>query len=348
MPMDTDIASLLERLAMTEAPASLDALRQATDTTLRSWHGPLEAVDHTETFAVPTRDGQQIRVRAYWPAVASESAARRPALVYAHGGGWCLGTLELYDNPCRALANATQCVVLSVDYRLAPEHRFPVPLEDFCDALDWVVREAAGLGLDPARIAVGGDSAGGNLAAAACLVARERGGPSIAHQLLLYPPLDASMSATSYRTCGQGYYLTQDVMRYCFDMYLTDPADGGSPRVSPLQAASLEGLPPATLLACEYDPVRDDAHAYAERLREAGVAADFVVLPGMIHACIHLAGVTSAARQVFDVAGASCVEGCRVRRPRDIGNGRAISVVSTDCLFDRLHGSRIDGRQQVG
>lgn len=137
MPIDTDIALLLERLAVTEAPASLDALRRATDTTLRGWHGPLEAVDHTETFAVPTRDGQQIRVRAYWPSVAAESAARRPALVYAHGGGWCLGTLELYDNPCRALANATQCVVLSVDYRLAPEHRFPVPLEDFCDALDW-------------------------------------------------------------------------------------------------------------------------------------------------------------------------------------------------------------------
>ncbi|WP_423382408.1 alpha/beta hydrolase [Burkholderia sp. LMG 32019] len=304
MPIDINIASLLEQPAAAEAPASLDALRQATDTALRGWHGPLEAVDHTETFGVPTRDGQQIRVRAYWPSVTSARAARQPAIVYAHGGGWCLGTLELYDNPCRALANATQCVVLSVDYRLAPEHRFPVPVEDFCDALDWVFREAAGLGLDPARIAVGGDSAGGNLAAAACLVARERGGPPIAHQLLLYPPLDASMSSTSYRTCGQGYYLTQEIMQYCFDMYLTDPADGGSPCVSPLRAASLEGLPPATLLACEYDPVRDDAHAYAQRLRAAGVPVDYVVLPGMIHACIHMAGVTSAARQVFDVAGA--------------------------------------------
>ncbi|NHV26839.1 alpha/beta hydrolase [Burkholderia sp. D-99] len=304
MPIDINIASLLEQLAVAEAPASLDALRQATDTALRGWHGPLETVDRTETFEVPTRDGQQIRVRAYWPSVTSAGAARQPAIVYAHGGGWCLGTLELYDNPCRALANATQCVVLSVDYRLAPEHRFPVPLEDFCDALDWVCHEAAGLGLDPARIAVGGDSAGGNLAAAACLVARERGGPPIAHQLLLYPPLDASMSSTSYRTCGQGYYLTQEIMRYCFDMYLTDPADGGSPCVSPLRAASLEGLPPATLLACEYDPVRDDAHAYAQQLRAAGVAVDYVVLPGMIHACIHMAGVTSAARQVFDVAGA--------------------------------------------
>ncbi|VWC57010.1 esterase [Burkholderia aenigmatica] len=304
MPIDANIAALLERLAGGEPPASLDALRQATDTALRGWHGPLEAVDRTETFAVPTRDGRQIRVRAYWPAVTSARVAGQPAIVYAHGGGWCLGTLELYDNPCRALANATQCVVLSVDYRLAPEHPFPVPLEDFCDALDWVFREAGALGLDPTRIAVGGDSAGGNLAAAACLVARERSGPAIAHQLLLYPPLDASMSTVSYRTCGQGYYLTQEIMRVCFDLYLADADDGSSPGVSPLRAASFEGLPPATLLACEYDPVRDDAQAYAERLREAGVPADCVVLPGMIHACIHMVGVTPAARRVFDVAGA--------------------------------------------
>ncbi|HDR9484643.1 TPA: alpha/beta hydrolase [Burkholderia aenigmatica] len=304
MPIDANIAALLEQLAGVEPPASLDALRQATDTTLRHWHGPLEAVDRTETFSVPTRDGRQIRVRAYWPAVTSACAAGQPAIVYAHGGGWCLGTLELYDNPCCALANATQCVVLSVDYRLAPEHRFPVPLEDFYDALDWVVGEASGLGLDPARIAVGGDSAGGNLAAAVCLVAREHGGPSIAHQLLLYPPLDVSMSTTSYRTCGQGYYLTQEIMRYCFDLYLADADDGSSSCVSPLRAASLEGLPPATLLACEYDPVRDDALAYAERLGEASVPVDCVVLPGMIHACIHMAGVTPAARRVFDVAGA--------------------------------------------
>ncbi|CAB3966594.1 MULTISPECIES: alpha/beta hydrolase [Burkholderia] len=304
MPIDANIAALLERLAGGEPPASLDALRQATDTALRGWHGPLEAVDRTETFAVPTRDGRQIRVRAYWPAVTSARVAGQPAIVYAHGGGWCLGTLELYDNPCRALANATQCVVLSVDYRLAPEHPFPVPLEDFCDALDWVFREAGALGLDPARIAVGGDSAGGNLAAAACLVARERSGPAIAHQLLLYPPLDASMSTVSYRTCGQGYYLTQEIMRVCFDLYLADADDGSSPGVSPLRVASFEGLPPATLLACEYDPVRDDAEAYAGRLREAGMPADCVVLPGMIHACIHMVGVTPAARQVFDVAGA--------------------------------------------
>lgn len=302
MPMDANIAALLERLARVEPPSSLAELRHATDTALRAWHGPLEAIDRTETFAVPTRDGQQIRVRAYWPSGTRDCGSPQPAIVYAHGGGWCLGTLELYDNPCSALAKATQSVVLSVDYRLAPEHKFPVPLEDFCDALAWVFSQAASLGLDPARIAVGGDSAGGNLAAAACLVAREEGGPPIAHQLLLYPPLDASMDTASYRTYGQGYYLTKEVMQYCFAMYLADPSEGASPYVSPLHAASLEGLPPATLLACEFDPLRDEAQAYAERLQQAGVPVDLTVLPGMVHACIHMCGVAPAARHLFEVA----------------------------------------------
>ncbi|WP_176039954.1 alpha/beta hydrolase [Burkholderia stabilis] len=305
MPIDTDIAALLERLAREEPPSSLAGLRHATDMTLRTWHGPLESIDRTETLTIPTRDGQQISVRAYWPSGTGDRALPQPAILYAHGGGWCLGTLELYDNPCRALANATQCVVLSVDYRLAPEHKFPVPLEDFCDALAWVCRQAASLGLDPARIAVGGDSAGANLAAAACLVARDLGGPPIAHQLLLYPPLDASMDTDSYRTYGQSCYLTKEVMQYCFAMYLPDPAEGRSSYVSPLRAASHEGLPPVTLLACEFDPLRDEAQAYAARLRHAGVPVDLTVLPGMIHACIHMGGVAPAARHLFEVAGAA-------------------------------------------
>ncbi|KWD71454.1 alpha/beta hydrolase [Burkholderia ubonensis] len=304
MPVDPRIAVLLAQLADVEPPASLAALRAATDASLRAWQGPLEAVARSERFDVPARDGQAIRVRVYWPTANGDAGPPQPAILYAHGGGWCLGTLELYDNPCRALANATQCVVLSVDYRLAPEHKFPVPLEDFCDALAWAFEHAADLGIDAARIAVGGDSAGGNLAAAACLLAREQGGLPIAHQLLLYPPLDAAMNTTSYRTDGQGYYLTSDVMRYCFDMYLADPAEGRSPYVSPLLATSHAGLPPATLLVCECDPLRDEADAYAEKLRQAGVPVAVERLPGMIHACIHMSGLTPGARRVFDVAGA--------------------------------------------
>lgn len=304
MPVDANIAVLLEQLALGEPPSSLTELRDATDSALRAWHGPLESIGRMETFEVPTRDGRQIRVRAYWPHDIGEGGLPQPAIFYAHGGGWCLGTLELYDNPCRALANATQCVVLSVDYRLAPEHKFPGPLEDFCDALAWVCRHAVNLGLDPGRIAVGGDSAGGNLAAAACLVAREQGGPAIAHQLLLYPPLDASMDTASYGTYGQGYYLTEEVMQYCYAMYLDGPADGRSPYVSPLRARSHEGLPPVTLLVCEFDPLRDEAEAYAKRLRHANVPVNLSVLTGMVHGCIHMGGVAPAARHLFERVGA--------------------------------------------
>ena len=304
MPVDANIAVLLEQLALGEPPSSLTELRDATDSALRAWHGPLESIGRMETFEVPTRDGRQIRVRAYWPHDIGEGGLPQPAIVYAHGGGWCLGTLELYDNPCRALANATQCVVLSVDYRLAPEHKFPGPLEDFCDALAWGCRHAVNLGLDPGRIAVGGDSAGGNLAAAACLVAREQGGPAIAHQLLLYPPLDASMDTASYGTYGQGYYLTEEVMQYCYAMYLDGPADGRSPYVSPLRARSHEGLPPVTLLVCEFDPLRDEAEAYAKRLRHANVPVNLSVLTGMVHGCIHMGGVAPAARHLSERVGA--------------------------------------------
>ncbi|CAB3750644.1 Acetyl esterase [Burkholderia puraquae] len=352
MPIDTNIAALLEQLALVEPPSSLDALRRATDTALQGWHGPLEAVDRMETFAVPTRDGRQIRVRGYWPLVISQSAARQPAIVYAHGGGWCLGTLEVYDNPCRALANATQCVVLSVDYRLAPEHRFPVPLEDFCDALDWVFGEAARLGLDPARIAVGGDSAGGNLAAAACLVARERGGPPIAHQLLLYPPLDASMSATSYRTLGAG--LLPDARHHA--VLLRPVPDRSGRRQLALRVAAEGGFARG----------RAAGHVAGVRVRSGARRCARVcgALAGGRRAgrlrrvagddpCVHPYGRRdggsapgvrrgwSADAQGFSAVSAlHRVDGRTVRRSRDIRKTDALSVVSTNFLFDGPHSRR--------
>ncbi|MEO4028632.1 alpha/beta hydrolase fold domain-containing protein, partial [Chromobacterium vaccinii] len=187
MPLDPRIAAFLDALPEGGDGASLDDIRRATEQDLSALHGPLQPVARVETFIAAAGDGHPLRVRAYWPERAAYAEGPQPAIVFAHGGGWCLCSLELYDNPCRALANASQCVVLSVDYRLAPEHRFPVPLEDFYSGVAWVFAQAARLGIDPARIAVGGDSAGGNLAAAACLLARDRNGPAIAHQLLLYP-----------------------------------------------------------------------------------------------------------------------------------------------------------------
>ena len=206
---------------------------------------------------------------------------------------------------------ATGAVVVSVDYRLAPEHRFPVPLHDFCDAIAWTFEQAGALGLDSRRIGVAGDSAGGNLAAAACLLAQEKqgwgaaGAPAIAHQLLLYPALDTAMDSESFQRFGEGHYLTRAAMESCYGAYLDDAASGRHELVSPLRADHLAGLPPATVISCEYDPLRDEAEAYAQRLAQAGVAVAAVRLPGMVHACMHMLGLAPASRRLFDEAGAA-------------------------------------------
>jgi len=316
MGLDADIARYLAELAQaTQAvapptPPTLAALREATDAGLRALHGPAEAVARTEDFTLPARDGAPLRVRIYRP-LASVTPTPQPALVFSHGGGWCLGSLEVYDNPCRALAAATGAVVVSVDYRLAPEHSFPGPLHDFCDAIAWTFEQADALGLDNRRIGVAGDSAGGNLAAAACLLAQDKAGwgaagaPAIAHQLLLYPALDAAMDSQSFQQFGEGHYLTCAAMEYCYGAYLGDAACGRHELVSPLRADHLAGLPQATVISCEYDPLRDEAEAYAQRLAQAGVAVRAVRLPGMVHACMHMLGLAPASRRLFDEAGAA-------------------------------------------
>ncbi|MGC0151445.1 alpha/beta hydrolase [Chromobacterium vaccinii] len=303
MPLDPRIADFLAMLPAGGDGASLDDARRATVQDLSALQGPLQAVARVETFIVAASDGHPLRVRAYWPERAAHAAEPQPAIVFAHGGGWCLCSLELYDNPCRALANASQCVVLSVDYRLAPEHRFPVPLEDFYSGVVWAFSQAERLGIDPARIAVGGDSAGGNLAAAACLLARDRDGPAIAHQLLLYPALDDRLEMDSHAAYADGYYLTRDIMAFCWDTYLVETGDGRPAYAAPMRAATLERLPPATILACEYDPLRDEGEAYARRLRAAGVPAHDERLGGMIHGCIHMLGLSPAAEALFTRSG---------------------------------------------
>lgn len=300
MSLDPRIATYLARTQNAPQPASLAELRAATDAGLRQLHGPLEAVASVRDYAVPGEPA--LAVRAYVPAGA-DAASALPAMVFAHGGGWCLGSLDVYDNPCRALANATGYVIFSVDYRLAPEHTFPVPLNDVYRALCWVAGHAADLGIDARRLAVGGDSAGGNLAAAAALMARDRNGPALVHQLLLYPALDFAFDTPSYRRYAEGYSLTREAMRFCWASYLADPADGKQPYAAPLRAPSLRGLPPATVLVCEYDPLHDEGVAYAQRLQQAGVAVQCLRLDGLIHAAIHMLGLTPGARQLFEHAG---------------------------------------------
>lgn len=305
MALDPLIADLLAKIPPVGGlNASLDAMRAAGEVQLRLLHGPLASVADIQTYSVASSDGHPIRIRAYTPL--TSNTVPLPAIVYAHGGGWFRCSLDLYDNPCRALADATGCIVLSVDYRLAPENKFPVPLQDYYTALCWCASHADELGIDLTRLVAGGDSSGANLAAAATLRARDDAkGPAIAHQLLLYPPLDAAMSSASYRDFATGYFLTRGAMEFCWSAYLNDKADGNSPWASPLRAASLSNLPSATILVCEYDPLRDEGEAYARRLDEAGIATACHRLEGMVHGCIHMLGVTPEARRLFELAGSS-------------------------------------------
>lgn len=300
MSLDADIARFLRSLPPPETVAglTLQQIRVASEVALPALQGRLEQVADVRDFSVAASDGHAITVRAYWPNGHRQGQAR-PGLLFAHGGGWFQCSLAVYDNPCRALANANGCVVLAVDYRLAPEHRYPVPLEDVYAALCWSHREAALLDIDPARLMVGGDSAGGNLAAAVALLARDRGGPPIHHQLLLYPALDTATDSDSHRQFGEGYYLSTALMQRCWEAYLGDGYAATSGHAVPARAANLRGLPPASVLVCQYDPLRDEGEHYAARLRQAGVAVHCERLPGMVHACLHLLGAAPAARLVL-------------------------------------------------
>ena len=230
-------------------------------------------------------------IRVYRPSI----GAVLPGLVWYHGGGWVFGDLDMSDGTCRALANAAECVVVSVDYRLAPETPFPGAVDDAYAAVDWVAEHADQLGIDPDRIAVGGDSAGGNLAAAVCLIARERGRPAICHQVLVYPVTDHRLETESYQTNGQGYLLTRTSMEWFWGHYLGDQ-DRAHPLASPLLADSLAMLPSATVVTAEFDPLRDEGEAYGERLRGAGILTTITRYHGMIHGFFGMADVIQAGR----------------------------------------------------
>lgn len=235
-------------------------------------------------------DGGSIPVRIYTPPDAA-AGSRLPLLVYIHGGGWVLGWLDSLglDALCTYFCAKVNCVVVSVGYRLSPESKFPGPVEDSYAALEWAVKNAASLGADADRVAVAGESAGGNLTAAVCIMARDRGGPSVKFQMPIVPVTDFSMSTESYRLFGKGYGLDQEDMLWFWRRYLRTDEDGTNPYASPLRAKDLRGLPPAFLMVAGLDPLRDEGEAYGERLREAGVPVtvrrvegkphDFLLLP---------------------------------------------------------------------
>lgn len=224
------------------------------------------------------------------------------ALLYLHGGGWMLGNLDSHDEICRWFANIAQCVVICPDYRLAPEHRFPVGLADCAATLTYMTRNAAELGIDPLRIAVAGDSAGGNLAAVLALMARSGEVPTLVAQLLIYPNTDAAQTADSYRRHGEGFGLTLSTMRWFRDHYVRSSADILDWRVSPLRAESLADVAPAFVLLAEYDILADEGLAYAERLREDGVPVVLRQWPGQIHGFVSMGKYIPVARQAVEEA----------------------------------------------
>jgi acetyl esterase len=235
-----------------------------------------------EPLSIPSPDGA-IPARIYTPMKLRQTNGLAPCLVFFHGGGWVIGDLDSHDVVCRKLAHEGELIVISVDYRLAPEHKFPAAVDDAIAATKWVAGNARQLGIDASRLMVGGDSAGGNLAAVVSLAARDGDGPRIAGQVLIYPATDFGMKHPSHSEPETSILLTHTVIKWFRDHYLNSLADGQHWRASPARAATLAGLPPAYVLTAGADPLRDEGNEYAARLKDAGVAVTTRTFPGQFH-----------------------------------------------------------------
>jgi acetyl esterase len=297
-PVAADLQAIVERLAAIPPPHTLTVseARAASRARRALLDRPRERVRVVHDFTIPYARGP-MAARLYSP-----TEANAPTLLYLHGGGWVLGDLEGADPFCRSFANAAACTVVSLDYPLAPEHRFPEPVEAALAAASWLATEGKALGLDTKRLAVGGDSAGANLAAALALMARDRGGPSLAYQLLIVPVLDAALATASSRDHADGPLLTRADMEWFWGHYLARADDGDDPYASPLRADA-RGLPPALVVTAEFDLLRDEGTAYAAKLREAGVPVRHRDYRGMVHGFLGFAGELPAAeRAIAEIA----------------------------------------------
>jgi acetyl esterase len=293
MPLHPQARAMIERTqALNLPPITQVTPAEARESVRqRSAALPREAVAAVRDHRAPVQDGS-ITVRVFTPS----GTGPLPALVYFHGGGWVTGDLDTHEGICRTLANAAGCVVASVDYRCAPEFMYPTAAEDCYAATRWVAERASELGVDARYLAVCGDSAGGNLAAAVALMVRDRGGPRLALQVLVYPITDYDFTRPSYTENAEGYLLTSASMRFYWDAYVPNEADRMQPYVSPMRAASLAGLPAALVITAEYDPLRDEGEAYAKKLAQAGVPVTQSRYPGMIHAFFRFTNVMDSAR----------------------------------------------------
>jgi acetyl esterase len=299
-PLTAKMASVVERMARAGHP-SLDQL--TPDEAKASYErgaGVLEVpkpeLARIEDFEIAARDGHAIPARLYAP-----SAEVLPVLVYFHGGGFTVGNIRTHDTLCRVLSKKSGCAVVSVDYRLAPAHKFPTASDDAWDAFSFVAREGASLGLDPARLAVGGDSAGGTLAAVCAILARDAGLP-LSLQMLIYPGTTGRQDTESHRRYAQGPLLTKALIDYFFGQYVRSPADRDDWRFAPLIADDVDGVAPAWIALAECDPVVDEGIAYADKLRAAGVPVDLEIYRGVIHEFLKMGRAVPEALQAQDDA----------------------------------------------
>jgi acetyl esterase len=301
MPLDPEIRQLLDDLAPVmgeldeQTPAEARAL---ADEGMAACSGPGDQSVTAADRRVPGPAGE-IPLRVYTPPGAD---GPRPVVVYLHGGGFVIGSIRSHDGLCRDLTAATGAVLVSVEYRLAPEHRFPAAVEDCWAALQWVHAHAAELGGDPARLAIAGDSAGGTLAGVTAMLARDHGGPALRCQLLVYPGIGVTEDQAAVRDNGEGYLLTERDIRWFMDHYLGPDGDDQDPRFDPIHAADLSGVAPAHIITCEYDPLRDGGLAYAARLRADGVTVTERCYEGLIHGAFGMEAVASASRQMIQDA----------------------------------------------
>lgn len=300
MPVDPQIQALLDKGTGVPATHTLpvDVARAQYEARIPLMAPAAEiAAVREETIAGP---GGALRIRIYTP----RGDGPFPLLVFFHGSGFVLCSLDTHDGMCRNLCAGAGCVVASVDYRLAPEHKFPAGVEDCVHATRWAAAHAVELGADQARIAVAGDSAGANMAAVTALRIRDEGGPALGGQLLLYPVTDYHTPGTpSYEENADGYGLGRETMKWFWSHYLRDPAEGAHPHASPLRASDLSRLPPALVITAEYDPLRDEGELYAGKLRAAGVPTTLTRYDGVNHGFLFWVGVV-------DKAGAAMHETC--------------------------------------
>jgi acetyl esterase len=298
--LDPEVAALLDRLEASGAPSPeslpLEEARRGATSLLRELGGEPEPVARIDDVEIPGPAGP-IPIRIYDPG----TSADRPCLVYFHGGGWVLCDLDSHDSVARALARRSGAVIVSVGYRLGPEHRFPAAVEDAYAATAWVAANASRFGIDVHRLAVGGDSAGGNLATVVALRSRDENGPALALQALIYPVTNlASFDTASYGEFADGHNLTRGRMEWFRSNYLAGPEDGQHPHASPLLASDVSGLPAALVITAECDVLRDEGEAYARRLELAGVPVTLTRYPGMIHPFFSMPGALTQARRAID------------------------------------------------